>query len=561
MASARGAPVAVLWAALATSLGALPLIAGFAEASVPTGALYGAGWPAFGVVAALLLDRAAEQRVGRTVAVLALVPASMAAVALATARSSVWARLEELWRAADVMLVLLTLVLLAAAMGYPPGRLSRRRLFWMLSWSTLVLSSVLVADSTLDARTMAVVVTLGMWSMAGLLMRLTVATDLRPVEEPFLDVAAVLLTVTIGAAVGVAVRLIGARAGIPAPDVTAAFSAVTATALAWPAATWGRRSMLVRRYGSGTLTPADVESITADLHHLTDPRELLAKAAEMVAVSSGHSQVTLVLGQDSPETAPGWVAHPLLVAGDQVGTLLLECQDPEGPEPRQSRMVEQLLPTVALVCRAVSLAIEAEHARHDVARERDAERARILRDLHDGLGPVLAGMSMRVQAELRRKPTPILGTLAPQLAEARGDLRRLVSGLTPSALHDADLATALERLTATFDDDDRQVRLDLTVEHPLHPDVTVTVYRSVAEGITNAVRHGRASRVAVRVTTVGDQVVVDVRDDGLGGPIAPGIGLTSLRQRAEDLGGSLSVAPDDNGGVLLHVELPAAVST
>jgi signal transduction histidine kinase len=166
-------------------------------------------------------------------------------------------------------------------------------------------------------------------------------------------------------------------------------------------------------------------------------------------------------------------------------------------------------------------------------------------------------MSMRVQAELRRNPTPLLESLAPELAEARGDLRRIVSGLTPSALHDADLAGALERLIATFDGDDRQVGLEIAVEHPLPGEVTVAVYRSVAEGITNALRHGRASHVAVRVaTTVVGHVAVDVRDDGSVARSPPGVGLTSLRRRAEQLGGSLAVGPYNGGGVLLHVELP-----
>ena len=558
VASARGASAGVVIAAVATGFGALPLLAGFSDSRVPTGALYGAGWPAFGVAAAILLDRGTDPRVGRAVAALAIVPAAMAAIALPTAGGPVWIRVEELWRAADFVVVLLTLVLLAWAMGYAPGRIPRRRLFWVLVWSAVVVGTVAVADSTLDTRGEAVVLTLGMWSLAGLVTRLTTATELRPVDEPLLDVVAAALTLAIGAAVGVLVRLAGTRAGIPAPDLTAAFAAVASTALGWPTAAWLRRSRLARRYGTGTLTPADVASITADLHHLTDPRELVAKAAEMVAVSSGHLEVTLVLGEDGPDVPPGWVDHPLLVGGDRVGTLLLNPDDPEGPEPRQARLVEQVLPTVALVCRAVGLAVEAQHARQDVARERDAERARILGDLHDGLGPVLSGMSMRVQAELRRSPSPLLESLASELAEARGDLRRIVSGLTPSALHEADLAGALERLIATFDGDGRQVGLEITVEHPLPGAVTVAVYRSVAEGITNALRHGRASHVAVRVaTTVAGHVAVDVRDDGVGGPIAPGVGLTSLRQRAEQLGGSLAVGQYDGGGVLLHLELPA----
>jgi len=557
-ASARGASTGVFVAAIATGLGALPLLVGFGETTLPTGALYGAGWPAFGVAGALLLDRGTELRVGRTLAALALVPAVMVAIALPTAGDPIWPRIEEIWRSADLVVVLLTLVLLAWAMGYAPGRAPRRRLFWLLVWSAAVFGSVVVADSVLSTRAEALVITLGMWSLAGLVARLTIAIELRPVDEPLIDVVAVALTLAIGAAVGVGVRLAGTRAGIPAPDLAAAFAAVTATALAWPAAAWWRRSWHARRYGTGTLTPVDVAAITADLHHLTDPRELLAKAAEMVAVSSGHRQVTLVLGADSPDLPTGWVDHPLLVGGDRVGTLLLDPDDPEGPEPRQAHLVEQLLPTVALVCRAVGLAVEADHARQDVARERDAERARILGDLHDGLGPVLAGMSMRVQAELRRTPTPLLESLAPELAEARGDLRRIVSGLTPSALHDADLTGALERLVATFDGDGRQVELEIAVDHALDREVAVAVYRFVAEGITNALRHGRANHVEVRVsTTEAGQVAVDVRDDGIGGPIAPGVGLTSLRLRAEHLGGSLAVASANGGGVLLHAELPA----
>lgn len=557
VASGRGASTGVIAAAVATALGALPLLAGLAEPTLSTGALFGAGWPAFGVVGALLLDRGTDPRVGRALAALALVPGAMVVIAVPRAGGPLWSRLEDLWQAADLVVVLFTLVLLAWAMGYRAERTPRRRLFWLLVWSTVVFGAVVLAETVLEPRAEAVVVTLGMWSLAGLVARLTTATELRPVDEPFLDLIAAALPLVFGAIVGAVVLLAGTRAGIPGPDLAAAFAAVASTALAWPAGAWWQGSWLARRYGTGSLTPADVASITADLHRLTDPREILAKAAEMVSKSSGHREVMLVLGEDGPDVPSGWFDHPLLVGGARVGTLLLDSNDPEGPEPRQTRMVEQLLPTVALVCRAVALAVEAEQARQDVARERDAERARILGDLHDGLGPVLAGMSMRVQAELRRTPTPLLASLAPELAEAKGELRRIVSGLTPSALDDADLASALQRLVASFDGDGRQIGLEIAIEQPLPREVTVAAYRVVAEGITNALRHGRASQVAVRVETMSTgHVTIDVWDDGVGGPIAPGVGLTSLRQRAEHLRGSLAVGPRDAGGVLLHVELP-----
>jgi signal transduction histidine kinase len=281
-----------------------------------------------------------------------------------------------------------------------------------------------------------------------------------------------------------------------------------------------------------------------------------------VAAASGHREIGIVIGPDEPDNADGAALHhALLIASERVGTLSIRLEHPEGPEPRQSRMVAGLLPTVSLVARAVALAIEADHARQDVARERDLERSRILGDLHDGVGPVLAGLSMRVQAELRRNPTPLLEALATELADCRGDLRRIVSGLTPSALHDGDLAGALGRLVESFASEGRSVtlrtRLGPAVGMALTPEVTVAVYRCVAEGITNALRHGNPSRVRVDVGIgPNGRLEVDVCDDGTGGPVVAGVGLTSLQRRAEQLGGRLQIEPAEPTGLRLHVELP-----
>jgi signal transduction histidine kinase len=360
-----------------------------------------------------------------------------------------------------------------------------------------------------------------------------------------------------GAGVGTVVRIVGVRAGIPGPDVSGAFAAVVTAGLVIPAGLWLRRLFLQRRYGRGTLTAADVAQITADLHTLTDARDLLGKAATMVATASGHRRVSLVLGPDVPDLPQHWVLYPLVVGRDRVGTVFLEPAHPEGPEPRQQRIIAQLLPTVSLVAKAVSLAVEANHARQDVARQRDAERARILGDLHDGLGPILVGMSMRVRAELRQKPTPLLEALATELADCRGDLRRIVSGLTPSVLDDGDLAAALHRLVGSFTGHGPTVALDVRLDEDLSAGIAVAVYRSVAEGVTNALRHARAEQVWVNVRTMADgRVHVDVRDDGICGPIAYGVGLSSLRRRAQELGGTLHVAAEPESGARLHMDLP-----
>lgn len=298
-------------------------------------------------------------------------------------------------------------------------------------------------------------------------------------------------------------------------------------------------------------------ALTADLSPQADPRELLGKAAAMVQAATGHSGVRLVIGAEPFDPPDGWVAHPLDVGLDRVGVLLIQPSNPEGAEPHQDRVVGRMLPTVALMTRAVDLAVKAELARRDVARQREQERSRILGDLHDGVGPELAGLSMAVQAELRRNPTPFLASLASGLASARGDLRRIVSGLTPSALQDTDLEVALARLVKSFDAADGQVVLETHLGTGLAPDVAVAVYRSVAEGVANALRHGRADHVTVRVAASEDGTIhVDVHDDGAGGAIVPGVGLTSLQRRAENLGGRLSIRSQQPTGVHLHLELP-----
>ena len=394
-----------------------------------------------------------------------------------------------------------------------------------------------------------------------LVTRLSLVEELRPLTDDLLDLLAGLGALGVAALASVLVWAGSGVVNMASPPTSAAFTAVVTFALAVPGAVWVRRSVLNRRYGNGVISPSDVAAITADLNARTDPRDLLDKAARMVATASGTRDARIVLGGDEPDVPPGWVEDELLVGGDRVGALLVDAGGPEGLEPRQARVVSQLLPTVGLVTRAVGLAIEAEHARFDVARERDAERARILGDLHDGLGPALAGMSMRVQASLRSAPAPehasLLADLADGLAASRTDLRRIVSGLTPSALDDGDLDAALRALVSSFrgQHDGPSLSLETSLPGALDQEVQVAIYRCVAEGVTNALRHASATSISVRVVRTGSCVGVDVVDDGAGGRVVPGVGLSSLAARAEAGGGRLDVAPDASEG---HPAAPRA---
>ena len=397
---------------------------------------------------------------------------------------------------------------------------------------------------------------IGLWALVCALTLLTGARELRPVDEPLVDAAALVGVLVIGAAAGALMRWAGQRGHIPAPDLTGGFVAAIACAFVAPGAWWARGRYLERRYGTGVIAPDDLAEITAGLATTDDPHDLLSQAAALVVAASGHRGATIAVGHDEPDVAAHWVLHPLAVGHDRVGTLALDPLHGEGPEPRQRRIVAQLLPTVSLVTRAVALAVEAEHARHDLARQREAERARILGDLHDGIGPALAGLRMRVQARSRTEPSEWLDDVESELAAIRDDLRRLVQGLTPAVLDDGDLTAALTGLVGSFRQGGADVTLDLALDTPPLPDASVALYRFVAEGVTNAIRHASASCIAVSVRAGPYGLEAAVVDDGQGGAITPGTGLTSLRKRAADLGGSLSIETTRPSGTSLRMVIP-----
>jgi signal transduction histidine kinase len=611
----RGLSLEVI-AAGACFCAAMSVVAGtaFLEQRPPSLMLL-AGWPLFALGAAALLDRRPGAPLGRVLAVVALSPVLACSLALSRAGGDLTS--ADLATAAQdlaaVQLVVLVgpvlwatrqptrrtpalgalAVAVAGAALVPTGqslagyavlvlglagftglllvdvrreeRTERRRLALLAATFAAGGGVVGVAALLLRADVAGYVACSTLVLAAAMVTRLGLAEELRPLGDDLLDLGVALGAVGVA---GLAALLVWAGSGLvelSSPSTSAAFTAIVAFALAVPGAVWVRHSVLTRRYGNGVISPSDVAAITADLNARTEPRDLLDKAARMVAAASGSSEARIVLGDDDPEVPAGWVANPLVVGGDHVGALLVEAGGPEGLEPRQARVVSQLMPTVGLVARAVGLAVEAEHARFDVARERDTERARILGDLHDGLGPALAGMSMRVQATLRGRPAPeyaaLLGDLADGLAASRTDLRRIVAGLTPSALDDGDLESALRALVASFrgQHDGPTLSLETSLPGRLDKEVQVAVYRCVAEGVTNALRHASASSISVSAVGTDTCVVVDVVDDGVGGLVVPGVGLSSLAARAESGGGRLEVTPEHPKGTRLHLQLPCEV--
>jgi signal transduction histidine kinase len=201
-------------------------------------------------------------------------------------------------------------------------------------------------------------------------------------------------------------------------------------------------------------------------------------------------------------------------------------------------------------------------SRRELVTEREDERARLRRELHDGLGPSLAaiGLGLRHLQHHGRAEQDTVQALADEAHRAVAEVRRLCDGLRPAALQELGLARALAEGLRSLGRVGPDMDVGIEELPPLPPAVEVAAYRIVMEAATNAVRHARATTVRVRVACHGG-LVMSVADDGSG--IVPearrGIGLDGMAERAEEIGGTLSLTTAAGRGTTVEARLPAVV--
>ena len=239
----------------------------------------------------------------------------------------------------------------------------------------------------------------------------------------------------------------------------------------------------------------------------------------------------------------------------------------QGLHSRDEVVVRGLADQVAPAVAAVQLHRQLQRSREALVAAREDERLQLRRDLHDGLGATLAGLRLQVETaqDLSEQPAVarLLGSAGDGVAQAVAEVRAITDGLRPAALDELGLARALSALA----DRVRAPGLDVEVDIPEHvaaaPAVEVALHRIAAEALANAVRHSRARRVSLRVRE-GRHVELEISDDGVGLGAATsttagsGLGLVSMRQRAEEVGGTLEVHTSDSG-TTVHALLPHAV--
>jgi signal transduction histidine kinase len=258
------------------------------------------------------------------------------------------------------------------------------------------------------------------------------------------------------------------------------------------------------------------------------------------------------------------VEYPLAYQGAAMGRLLVS---PRGRESRFDRaergLLDDLARQVGAAVHAVRLSADLQASRARLVTAKEEERRRLRRDLHDGLGPKLAALGLKVDVALAladKRPAAgheLFGEVRDELRSTVDDVRRLVYGLRPPALDELGLVGALREATDRLDEGARTgpaPRFVVDVPNALPPlpaAAEVAAYRIVTEAITNTLRHAHAEHCTVQLALGpdGDALHVLVRDDGTGLPPGwrAGVGTTSMRERAEELGGRLVVTPGPDG--------------
>jgi signal transduction histidine kinase len=266
------------------------------------------------------------------------------------------------------------------------------------------------------------------------------------------------------------------------------------------------------------------------------------------------------------------VRLPLIYHTEQIGELILA---PRGPSetfsPADRELLSNLARQAGVAAHAVRLTadlkhltIDLQHSRQRLVTAREEERRRLRRDLHDGLGPTLATITLKAEAASdaiateSAEATALLEGLIGQAQAAITDIRRLVYDLRPPALDDLGLVAAVRAQAIHYEHTGLRVSIEAP-QHlpPLPAAIEVAAYRIMQEALTNVVRHADARSCLIRLA-FDEALHLEITDDGCGisADRQAGVGLRSMHERTAEVGGSCVIKALPIKGTKVQVRLP-----
>jgi signal transduction histidine kinase len=332
-----------------------------------------------------------------------------------------------------------------------------------------------------------------------------------------------------------------------------------------------------RLFGWGRDPYVALQELGRRLSFPQDPEDALRSVVDTVrealrlpyaAITAPTGEIRVRSGEPVGEAVRIPMEHAAVPMGHLVVTPPRSHRVLSGPE---RRLLEDLARLAAVTLHATDLTGELVRSRQALVDAREDERRRLRRELHDGIGPDLAGLALRLEATaatLEHRPADaraeVIAT-ARRLTAAVGDVRRIVYDLRPPALDDLGLEQALRQRAAEFGrGDPARARPPLSVRFEVEGDLRelpaaleVAAYRIVSEGMLNTWRHTVARHCTVTLH-LHDGFHVEVSDDGGGLPLTvrPGVGMTSMMERARELGGRCSIDGGPDGGTQILAVIP-----
>jgi signal transduction histidine kinase len=358
--------------------------------------------------------------------------------------------------------------------------------------------------------------------------------------------------------------------------VAAAIAAAAAALVLAPLRNGAQRTVNRLMYGDRDDPAGVLARLGTRMQAVMLPGEVLPVVVETVAQSLRLPYVAIDLTDGAGEFrlaaehgAPVGDVHSetLTHHGETVGQLRVSERGRDDPlEPADLDLIRSLAGEVGPAVQAVRLHQDLLRSRAEVVALREDERRRLRRDLHDGLGPTLAAIRLKAGLAARQVPPEsaargLLGEIDTEVTTSLADVRRLVEALRPPALDELGLLGAVQSRAAALAG---ELEIDVNgsiLPTPLPAAIETAAYRIAVEAMTNAVRHSDGTRCTVSILVGDEAVELSVRDDGGGlkPDRTPGVGMRSMRERAAEVGGTLTVRSPPEGGTVVSARLPLSL--
>ena len=334
-----------------------------------------------------------------------------------------------------------------------------------------------------------------------------------------------------------------------------------------PAYSWLRGRIERWVYGYRSDPAAALRRLGASVES-ADPLHVVDTITASVADALKVDRVWVEIDGERPDQ-PGATRVPLVHRGERVGDLAVEVPPGRTLSAADSALLHDLAQHAAVTVRAAQLALELQASRSRIVAAREEERKRLRRDLHDGVGPALAAILLKLQAAQSRRDdeerNALLAEIRAETKAAITEVRRVVDDLRPPAIDEVGLVGAIRQRAASLTTDLLVFQVHGPVEQLALPAaVEVAAFRIASEAMTNVAKHSGATRCLVDLELEVDETFgLTVSDNGHGSGRATGrgVGWTSMTERAAELGGSCTISSRTEGGLVVRAVLPLVETT